>query len=179
MGRRWYFSLATMRLKSERISSYPTTIYRNEEIVDALAHNGFYYEETKRLPTCYECGGIEEIHKDGCFIPRFNRLMETLKETEETPNYTLLNARLFTFKDGWEGYCGCEMNWDEENDYISSPDEIAAAGFFFTGMADHLKCPFCSIIVRFSTHKKINITQHRKLNPYCSFVNNSIENFDK
>ena len=165
-----------MRLLTERISSYPTMVYPDEKIVQTLAGNGFYYDDETRLSKCYECEGIDEIHREGCFIPRFNRMMT---DKEESTDYSVLSQRISTFRDGWKGYYGCETNWDRRNDYVSSPDEIACAGFIYDGTADHLRCPFCSIVVRFSTHKRISIAEHRKLNPFCSFVNNTIENFEK
>lgn len=181
-----------MHLLVDRISSYPATVYPDEIVIKNLAENGFYYNYDTRLPICYECEGVDEIHREGCFIPQFKRLMNDLKNckisslekkdstdvinNEEIPSYRLLRERMSTFQDGWKGYYGCEMTWDDKNDYISSPDEIACAGFIYNGT--NLECPSCSTIVRFSTHKRISIAEHRKLNPNCTFVKNIIENFE-
>lgn len=179
-----------MHLLGDRISSYPTTVYPDKSLVNSLARSGFYYDYDRRLPICYECQGVDEFHREGCFIPHFQRLLSdsnacsSLENKSLTDNnkdekelkYKSLRERLSTFQDGWKGYFGCEENWDYENDYISTPDEIACAGFFYNGT--NLECPYCLTIVRFSTHKRISIAEHRKLNPNCTFVKNTIQNFE-
>lgn len=153
-----------MRWLRDRISSYPTTIFPDKEIVSRLASRGFYYDYDARLPTCYECEGVDEIHREECFIPRLNRLIWDLENNAN--NYRSLYERILTFRDGWQS--------NDTEERFSSPDEIACAGFLFTGHLDNLRCPFCSMIVRFSTHQQLSITEHRKLNPNCTFVKNTV-----
>ena len=149
-----------MRLKSERALSYPAMIYPDKEYVSSLASRGFYYNDYIRLPMCYDCEGLDEIHEEKCFIPTLNRIITDLRDVKTNFTDKDLFYRISTFQDGWKSI----------NGKVSCPIEIACAGFCYTGRMDFLQCPFCSIIISFSSLENISLTEHRKLNPNCKFV---------
>ena len=50
------------------------------------------------------------------------------------------------------------------------PTHMARAGFFYTGVGDAVKCPWCGIVI--NNWKRINIpfVEHRHFSPQCQFV---------
>ena len=150
---------------SSRVATYPSE-YFDKTIIRTLALNGFYYDDYARVSRCYECGitlltNIIIIHNTGCPLRRQLRMRETIWNLDIRPNAVVDSSfigRLFSFKEGWQ--CVGEVG----------PDEIAWAGFRFTGHGDYLECPFCDIVIHYSSYPSISLSYHRQLNWHCPFV---------
>lgn len=51
-----------------------------------------------------------------------------------------------------------------------TPQEMAAAGFYYTGVRHGVQCFCCSLILFGTSLKKVPIESHRKLRPQCEFL---------
>lgn len=172
------YASTNMRWLSHRVASYPTAIFTDKNEVNSLASRGFYYDDETRSLICYECEGVDEIHETGCFITHLNRLINDLSsskqqllqdsrennsEKKDDLQHLSLYERILSFQDGWKS------SFEEDANLISYPDQIALAGFYFIGSLNALRCPYCFIEVR--THKNVSLTDHRRINPSCRFLN--------
>lgn len=51
-----------------------------------------------------------------------------------------------------------------------TPQEMAAAGFYYTGVRHGVQCFCCSLILFGTSLRKVPIESHRKLRPQCEFL---------
>ncbi|ELK31178.1 Baculoviral IAP repeat-containing protein 1 [Myotis davidii] len=51
-----------------------------------------------------------------------------------------------------------------------TPQEMAAAGFYFTGIKSGVQCFCCSLILFCTTLKRLPIEHHKKFSPHCEFL---------
>lgn len=51
-----------------------------------------------------------------------------------------------------------------------TPQEMAAAGFYFTGIKKGVQCFCCSLILFCSALKRLPIEDHKKFSPHCEFL---------
>lgn len=148
----------------KRVATYPGEHFK-ERTIRVLAHQGFYYDDETRVSKCYQCGNtlrsnVILTHNDGCSHPRHLRMQATFLNISPGTDFNSSSfiGRLLSFSKGWK--CLGEIG----------PDEIACAGFRFTGRGDILQCPFCQIIVHHTSYPTISISDHRQLNIHCPFV---------
>ena len=58
--------------------------------------------------------------------------------------------------------------------------ELARAGWFFTGVTDRVRCPWCGGVVYNWTRDDTALGEHRRHFPHCSFVKNKLkETFER
>jgi hypothetical protein len=50
------------------------------------------------------------------------------------------------------------------------PEEMDAAGFYYTGYGDFVSCPFCKALMGYWTSDDMPFDKHKQLRPNCSFV---------
>lgn len=51
-----------------------------------------------------------------------------------------------------------------------TPQEMAASGFYFTGIKSGVQCFCCSLILFCTTLKRLPIEHHKKFSPHCEFL---------
>ncbi|XP_048255821.1 baculoviral IAP repeat-containing protein 7-like isoform X3 [Haliotis rufescens] len=81
-------------------------------------------------------------------------------ETEpKHPGYELLKTRLDSFVD-----------WPRR--YVpKTPEELAAAGFFYIGSADRVTCFQCGITLRDWEEEHDPVAEHQRYSEHCQFIN--------
>jgi hypothetical protein len=51
------------------------------------------------------------------------------------------------------------------------PEQMAAAGFYYTGYGDLVRCPLCKVVMGYWSHNDDEpFDKHTQLRPNCSFV---------
>ena len=95
-------------------------------------------------------------------LPVQSRLTAIIGDQHDVPRYRVITERLQTFV--WL--------WPEERVGISS-QELAEAGFFYSGPGDRVQCGYCGLQIRNLEHSLTSyppLLIHGKLNPNCVFV---------
>ncbi|XP_050392201.1 baculoviral IAP repeat-containing protein 7-A isoform X2 [Patella vulgata] len=168
----------TWRLKS--FDEWPPEAYDKARPM-ALAKDGFYYTGTEDIVKCFSCGvqkgqwifrskpnvehqrlNPECLHILGQNARNVSVYLPNCKAYQRCLAYLhdiLLSemARLQTFKDSWPHGS-------------PSPNDLAKAGFSFTGAPDRVQCVFCNGILKNWQDVDIPMIEHRKHFPYCPFV---------
>jgi hypothetical protein len=49
-------------------------------------------------------------------------------------------------------------------------EEMAAAGFYYTGYGDLVRCPFCKVVMGYWKSDDDPFYKHKQLSPNCDFV---------
>ena len=73
------------------------------------------------------------------------------------PNYKICDQRLDTFK-----YWPCKEK--------IRPEQLAKAGFWYTGNADRCQCAWCNIVIHSWEYFDEPLNEHRRHNKDCSFL---------
>ena len=85
-------------------------------------------------------------------------LIHVRPKTFPYPQYSSYQTRLDTFK-----------NWPK---YLNPPsDQLAAAGFFYRGVADKVTCFWCKVTLKHWEPKDTAWKEHKRHSPQCPFVN--------
>lgn len=112
---------------------------------------------------------------DGEYLPELSALLgvdavQLIKSQEEEENKERMKMK--------KGF-NAQMRSEAERlktfvtyDAFSSwtPQEMAAAGFYYTGVKHGVQCFCCSLILFGTSLKKVPIESHRKLRPQCEFL---------
>jgi hypothetical protein len=53
-------------------------------------------------------------------------------------------------------------------------NEMAAAGFYFTGFGDMVRCPFCKVLMGYWKSGDNPFFDHKRRSPDCDFANGNI-----
>ena len=154
-----------------------------------LAETGFYYMGTDDTVCCFSCGETlsgwqigdipEEKHRrksgNRCeFLQR--QAMDTLDSStwsgmnqnipvRRVPSFDPIDndmenegqrLRSFQRNNGWRG--------------AVDPQKLAAAGFYYTGIHDHVKCFACDVSLKAWLPNDDPITEHLKNEPNCPYI---------
>lgn len=57
-----------------------------------------------------------------------------------------------------------------KSDHSWTPQEMAAAGFYFTGVKSGIQCFCCSLILFCTSLRRLPIEDHKKFHPDCEFL---------
>ena len=71
------------------------------------------------------------------------------RNSVDVPNTLYFNTRIknLNYKDMWSRKLTFRDNWCSKQ-MSQQPKELAEAGFYYIGPADHVKCAFCGLIIR-------------------------------
>jgi len=83
----------------------------------------------------------------------------TSKNTLQNANYRLELDRLKTFQ---------ILHWPFSAQ--AHPIDLAKAGFYYTGIIDAVKCPWCGVIVMEWKIYDNPLVEHQRYGPRCPFV---------
>lgn len=148
--------------------------------IDNLVSAGFFYTGESDIVRCFHCDiGLAEWdptddpwveharHSPDCPHLRSERdgrfILEIQRSWAEiyTPKHSQMsetNARLQTFS-----------NWPRDF-VVQTPEHLAAAGFFYTGETDTVRCHYCDGGLREWEPNDDPWTEHAKWFPFCKFV---------
>ena len=160
-----------------------------------LASAGFFYTGSEDLVRCYWCGkelsqwwpkdkpiSQHKILLKGCPFLReivenysFSELStDSTYQNEEkknfmndkdqvAPKFSSLNSRLESFKD-----------WPLQT---PTPEDLASAGFFYTGWEDWVRCYWCGLTVLTWVSENKPVEVHQYFRPNCPSLSQIAENY--
>ncbi|XP_046354778.2 putative inhibitor of apoptosis [Haliotis rufescens] len=138
---------------------------------DTLARAGFIYTGIGDKVECERCGlkllnwtdtddALHEHATRRTHCPFIVSLYRKLGQTPppKHPQYQHLRARLDSFAD-----------WPRR--YVpKTPEELAAAGFFYIGSADRVTCFQCGITLRDWEEEHDPVAEHQRYSEHCQFI---------
>ncbi|XP_046354722.2 baculoviral IAP repeat-containing protein 7-like isoform X2 [Haliotis rufescens] len=155
---------------SRRLGTYAAWTGRKDR--DTLAKAGFIYTGIGDKVECERCGlkllnwtdtddALHEHATRRTHCPFIVSLYRKLGQTPppKHPQYQHLRARLDSFVD-----------WPRR--YVpKTPEELAAAGFFYIGSADRVTCFQCGITLRDWEEEHDPVVEHQRYSEHCQFIN--------
>ncbi|EFN85667.1 Apoptosis 2 inhibitor [Harpegnathos saltator] len=179
---------------SQRLRSFVNWPISSVVSPEQLAKSGFYYLQFSDLVECIYCGGVltkweagddpdseHRLHFPNCdFYMRY----ETEDEALELANVTLVsgattgitelgiqvhtapsNPKNTTYEERLRTFVG----WP--TDHKQTPEMLSAAGFYYTGTQDQVRCFHCDGGLRNWEPKDDVWSEHARWFPTCTFVN--------
>ncbi|XP_033739518.1 E3 ubiquitin-protein ligase XIAP-like isoform X2 [Pecten maximus] len=163
-----------------RRESFRNWLGRYQDI-DNLVHSGFFFIGEEDIVRCFHCDiGLAEWdpsddpwveharHSPDCpylrgqrddqFISGIQRSWAEIY-TPKHPQMSQTSTRLETFGPTWP-----------QNYVLQRPEQLAEAGFFYTGEADTVRCHYCDGGLQEWEPNDDPWTEHAKWFPFCKFV---------
>uniref|UniRef100_A0A8D0HCL0 RING-type E3 ubiquitin transferase n=1 Tax=Sphenodon punctatus TaxID=8508 RepID=A0A8D0HCL0_SPHPU len=131
----------------------------------SLAQAGFFFLGFEDRVKCFCCGEMvrstdDPDSVDGQIFGILQRMVAeegALTSQPEYPEMGTEEVRLATFRN-WPSYAAV------------APEQLARAGFFYTGHSDTVQCFYCDGSVRNWEHGDDPWTEHAKWFPRCEFL---------
>ncbi|XP_060082815.1 E3 ubiquitin-protein ligase XIAP-like [Ylistrum balloti] len=167
-------------LEVSRRESFRNWPGRSQDI-DILASAGFFFTGEEDIVRCFHCDiGLAEWDsdddpwveharhspdcpflrekKDGDFIMNIQRRWAQIY-TPKHPHMCQMNMRLESYGPSWP------------QDYVTqTPQQLAEAGLFYTGVTDTVRCHYCDGGLREWEPNDDPWTEHARWFPFCKFV---------
>ncbi|XP_064247745.1 baculoviral IAP repeat-containing protein 7 isoform X4 [Passer domesticus] len=151
---------SSMRSVARRLRTFqqwpPTAPVSARDLVEA----GFFYVGPGDEVQCFCCGGVLKDWRPGdCPIIEHGIVSEeaALPNEPEYPEMVTEEMRLSTFE-----------NWPQNSSI--HPEQLARAGFFYTGRGDVVRCFYCDGGVRSWSFGDDPWREHAKWYPECEFL---------
>ena len=158
-----------MRHRSERLKTFSKwPLYASVGPVD-LAQAGFYYMGEKDKVKCFSCGCIVHQWAQGdkplAEHQRISPLCRFLEVFGELPvSKPLKDPRMIDERNR----LGSFRNWPLASPV--RPEDLARAGFYYTGSADKVQCFSCQGAIHKWENGDDALQEHRKFFPDCDFI---------
>ncbi|XP_069136695.1 uncharacterized protein [Argopecten irradians] len=165
-----------------RRESYTHWPHRNAHDIDRLVNAGFFYTGAEDIVRCFYCDiGLAEWDRDDdpwveharhspeCPYLRNQKGQDYINNiqtqwariyTPKHPQHSQVEERRRTFR---------HENWPRDN-VLQTPDQLAAAGFFYTGDGDTVRCHYCDGGLREWEPEDDPWVEHARWFPFCKFV---------
>ncbi len=145
------FGVATMDTKPPSGGSLfaiaaekPATFSFGKSTGDLSTTDGVCATTNENNPFKFPEHSSQVIEKDFCWEPKF-------------PQFTRCRQRLDTY-----------TNWPEF--FHVKPNQLAGAGYFYTGIGDHVQCFYCGIIIKSWRSTDNPFEEHIKFSKECGFL---------
>ncbi|KAJ8314616.1 hypothetical protein KUTeg_006766 [Tegillarca granosa] len=162
-----------------RLETFRSWLYHNVQHPQQLVEAGFYYTDSTDVVRCFHCDiGLAEWdvqddpwveharHSPQCFFLREKRgtaFVDNVQQfwreiyTPKCPQFEDFRIRQSTYQ-GWP------------SDRDQSPRELAAAGFYYTGEDDTVRCHYCDGGLRQWEPGDNPWVEHARWFPFCKYV---------
>ncbi|XP_033740318.1 uncharacterized protein LOC117327448 isoform X4 [Pecten maximus] len=168
--------------QNARRESYTHWPHRRAHDIDLLVNAGFFYTGAEDIVRCFYCDiGLAEWNPDDdpwveharhspeCPYLRVQKGQDYINNiqtqwakiyTPKHPQHSQVDERRRTFRN---------ENWPRDN-VLQSPELLAAAGFFYTGEGDTVRCHYCDGGLREWEPADDPWVEHARWFPFCKFV---------
>ncbi|XP_069136391.1 uncharacterized protein [Argopecten irradians] len=165
-----------------RRESYTHWPHRNAHDIDRLVTAGFFYTGAEDIVRCFYCDiGLAEWDRDDdpwveharhspeCPYLRNQKGQDYINNIQtqwariyapKHPQHSQVEERRRTFR---------HENWPRDN-VLQTPVQLAAAGFFYTGDGDTVRCHYCDGGLREWEPEDDPWGEHARWFPFCKFV---------
>ncbi|XP_008846904.1 baculoviral IAP repeat-containing protein 3, partial [Nannospalax galili] len=160
-----HFAMNTEKARLLTYQTWPLTFLSPAE----LAKAGFYYLGPGDRVACFACGG-----KLSNWEPKDDAMSEHLRHfpncpflkdpLQDTSKYTVSNLSMQTHAARFKTFC----NWPLT--VLVHPQQLASAGFYYTGHSDDVKCFCCDGGLRCWESGDDPWVEHAKWFPRCEYL---------
>ncbi|XP_060085006.1 baculoviral IAP repeat-containing protein 3-like [Ylistrum balloti] len=156
--------------------------HRSSHDIDRLVNCGFFYTGAEDIVRCFYCDiGLAEWNPDDDPWVEHARhspecpYLRAIKGQDYINNIQTQWARIYTPKHPQHSQVDTRRRtfnneaWPRDN-VLQTPDQLAAAGFFYTGEGDTVRCHYCDGGLREWEPEDNPWVEHARWFPFCKFV---------